>query len=347
MAAAIDYFAENVVIGENPLEIERLYWEMWERTTRVLGGLAHVALAGIDNALWDIKAKSLDVPVYELLGAKKNERVRLYWSHCGTHRIFRPDVVGVSHIDSYDGIAKLGEEVVRRGFTALKINIINPVSIGHGYAWNRMNKVSPSDIDEDTLGDAMKIVSTFREAVGPDIEIALDAACKFNTTGAIKLGRAMEPYNLLFLEEPIPPDDPEACLNVKEGTSTPICMSEGLYSTAQYRPYLELGAIDVAMPDIAWVGLTQGKKIAGQCEKNHIPVTPHSPHSPLCTLITAHFSVSIKNLLIQKIEVDDVAWRDKVISEPLKIKNGYLEQGEKLGYGVELNLNEIRRHPPK
>jgi L-alanine-DL-glutamate epimerase-like enolase superfamily enzyme len=124
--AAINYLA-NIIIEENPLEIERLYWKMWDRTTRVLGGIAHIALAGIDNALWDIKAKTLGLPVYELLGGKIREKIRLYWSHCGTHRVFRPEVVQKTRINSYEGIAKLGEEVLERGFTALKTPMEKPL----------------------------------------------------------------------------------------------------------------------------------------------------------------------------------------------------------------------------
>jgi galactonate dehydratase len=122
-------------------------------------------------------------------------------------------------------------------------------------------------------------------------------------------------------------------------------MSEGLYSPNSYRSYLELGAIDVAMPDIAWVGLTAGKKIADLCETYYVPVAPHSPHSPLCTYITGHFCASISNFLIQEIEVDDVPWRDKVISEPIKVQEGCLLLPDTPGFGVELDENEIARHP--
>jgi len=237
--------------------------------------------------------------------------------------------------------------VLERGFTALKTNLINPETIGHSYSWNKVTSNGPSNIDPVTLKDTVKLISTFRESVGPDTDIILDAACKFNTLSAVKLARAMEEYNLLFLEEPVPPNNPESCLYVKRSSSTPICMSEGLYSTAQYKPFLELSAIDIAMPDIAWVGLTEGKKIANQCATYHVAIAPHNPHSPLCTLITAHYSASIQNLLIQEIEVDDVPWRDKVISEPLRIKDGHLELNDKPGYGIEIDLEEIRKHPPK
>lgn len=344
VAEAIRYLA-GVVEGEDPRDIERLHWKMWERTTRALGGIAHVALAGIDNALWDIKGRGLGVPVYELLGGRFRERPRLYWSHCGTHRVFRPEVVGKTRIDTYEGISRLGEEVVERSFTALKTNIFNPETLGTAYPGSPRKRIGPAPRDRGTLRDAVRLVETFREAVGDEVDIILDAACGFNAPAATELARAMEPYELLFLEEPIPPDNPEACLAVKMSTSTPICMSEGLYSVNAYRPFLELGAIDVAMPDIAWVGLTEGRRIASLCQAHHLPVAPHSPHSPLCTIITGHFSVSTPNLLIQEVEFDDVPWRDSVLSEPLRIRDGHLELPDGPGFGVELDEDEIARHP--
>jgi galactonate dehydratase len=344
VAEAVRYLA-GIVEGEDPRDIERLYWKMWDKTTRALGGIAHVALAGIDNALWDIKGRLLGVPVYELLSGMFRERPRLYWSHCGTHRVFRPEVVGRPRIDSYEGISRLGEEVVGKGFTALKTNIFNPTTLGTAYPGSPRKTTGPAPMDRETLRDAVRLVETFREAVGDDVDIILDAACGFNAPAATELARAMEPYRLLFLEEPIPPDNPEACLAVKRSTRTPICMSEGLYSVNAYRPFLELGAIDVAMPDIAWVGLTMGRRIASLCEAYRLPVAPHSPHSPLCTIITGHFSASTPNLLIQEVEVDDVPWRDRVLSEPLRIREGHLELPDGPGFGVELVEDEIVRHP--
>lgn len=345
VAEAVRYLANTAVIGEDPRNIDRLYCKMWEKTTRVLGGIAHVALAGIDNALWDIKGKLLGVPVYELIGGRFRKKIRLYWSHCGTHRVFRPETVGKPRIESYEDIAKLGEEVVKRGFTALKTNIFNPKTFGTAYPGSPIRKIGLIDLDRGTLKDAVSLVETFRESVGEDVDIILDAACKFNVPAAIELARALEPYKLLFLEEPIPPKNPEACLNVKRATSTPICMSEGLYSPHSYKRFLELGAIDVAMPDIAWVGLTMGKKIASLCDTYHIPLAPHNPHSPLCTIITGHFSANVPNFLIQEVEVDDVPWRDEVISEPLKIRDGYLELPDAPGFGVEIDEDEIAKHP--
>ena len=344
VAEAVKFLSKQV-IGEDPRNIERLWWKMWDKTTRVLGGISHIGLAGIDNALWDIKAKALDMPVYDLLGGAYRRKLKLYWSHCGTHRVFRPETVGETKITDYEGIEALGKEVIDKGFTALKTNIFNPENPASGGPGSYRKGFSPTNIDKKTLRDAVTLVKTFRESVGNDVDIILDAACKFNTPGGIELAQGLEPYRLLFLEEPIPPENPEACLMIKKSTKTPICMSEGLYSPASYRRFLEIGAIDVAMPDVAWVGLTAAMRIAKLCQTFYIPIAPHSPHSPLCTLITGHFCASIPNFLIQELEVDDVPWRDKVLSEPLKIVEGCLELSDKPGFGVELNFDEINEHP--
>jgi L-alanine-DL-glutamate epimerase-like enolase superfamily enzyme len=340
-------FLSTEIIGEDPGDIERLWWKMWSKTTRLLGGIAQIGLAGIDNALWDLKGKALDVPVYELLGGPYREDLRLYWSHCGTHRVFRPEVVGKPGIDSYEGIEELGREVVERGFTALKTNIFNPTSPREGGLGSYRKGYYPANIDGRTLRDGVELIRSFRSGVEDEADIILDEAGKFDTPSGLKLARSLEPYNLLFLEEPIPPENPWACLEIKSSTTTPICMSEGLYSTNAYQGFLRLGAIDVAMPDIAWVGLTMGMRIARQCQTHYIPIAPHSPHSPLCTIITGHFCASIPNFLIQEIEVDDVPWRDQVISEPLKIEEGYLKLSGRPGFGVDLNLDEIEGHPIK
>jgi galactonate dehydratase len=344
IAAAVRYLA-RFVVGEDPTEIDRLYWLMWARTTRMLGGIAHIAIAGIDNALYDVKGKALGLPVHRLLGGRRRKRIRLYWSHCGTHRVFRPEIVGEKRIDSYKGIQKLGEEVVRKGFTALKTNIFNPEAPGNSGSGSYRSGFGVVPIDHQTIEDVVKLIKCFREGTGEDVDIMLDAACRFDVPSAIKLAKSLEPLGLLFLEEPIPPDDPDACLKVKSSSETPICMSEGLYSPNQYQLFLKKGAIDVAMPDISWVGLTTGMRIANLCDEYGISIAPHSPHSPLCTVITGHFSSCIPNFLIQEVEVDDVPWRDQVISKPLRIVDGSLELPKGPGFGVNIVEDEVDKHP--
>jgi len=332
-------------VGEDPNNIEKLYWKMYGKTIRGVGGIAHKAIAGIESALWDIKGKLLEAPVYELLGGLCREKIRLYWTHCGTARAFWSEIVGKPRVESYEDVAKLGEEVKRKGYTALKTNPFHPgrrVGAGTGSGIRAVNRT----LDKETKRDAVMIVKTFREAVGDEVDICLDVACRFDVPSAIELARSLEPYNLLWLEEPIPIENPEACLAVKSSTRTPICMSEGLYGTNGYRRFLELHAMDIAMPDFAWNGVSVGKKIANLCETYYVPIAPHNCHSPLCTIITAHLCASVNNFLVMEFDEDDVPWRDKIISEPLKIRDGHLELPTKPGYGVDLKLDEIRKHPP-
>jgi L-alanine-DL-glutamate epimerase-like enolase superfamily enzyme len=334
-------FLSYKLIGEDPKNIERLYWKMVSRTRGSWGGIAHKAISGIDSALWDIKGKLAGVPVYDLLGGLCRDKLRLYWSHCGTIRYNRPDLFGKS-INSFEDIVKIGEEVVRSDFTALKTNIFDP-----GIQPNEMDRPSVNQtMDNEDIRLAVKMVKTFREAVGEDVDICLDIGNRGDVPSAVRLARDLEQFNLLFLEEPLLMGNPEACLALKNSTRTPICMSEGLYGTNGFRRFLELQAIDIAMPDFAWNGVSMGKKIANQCETYYIPVAPHNCFSPLTTIISGHISASINNFIILEFDVDDVPWRDKVISKPLKIDKGYLRLSKEPGYGVDLDEDEINRHPP-
>ncbi|MGD0328868.1 MAG: mandelate racemase/muconate lactonizing enzyme family protein [Nitrososphaeria archaeon] len=328
----------QTVIGEDPNNIEKLWWKMYNQNIRAIGGIAHKALAGIDIALWDIKGKSLGVPVYELLGGRFHSQLRLYWTHCGWTRFLFNEVIGKPKLNTKEDIAKLGKEVVQRGYTGLKTNILDL----HGTGRSRQ---IGGQIDNQIIQDAIDIVGTFRESVGENLDIMLDVACMFNETSAIKLARALEPYNLLWLEEPVPIEDAGTCKTVRMSTKTPICMSEGLYQAVQFKPFLDLHAIDVAMLDIPWNGITGGKKIANLCEMYYMPVAPHNCHSPLATFINAHLCATLSNFLILELDVDDVPWRDEVVSEPIKVNNGYLELPTKPGFGVDLNEDEIAKHP--
>src|SRR5438445_13187132 len=117
---------EDLLVGEDPRATERLYWDMLRVVRQNLGGTSHKAIAGIELALWDVKAKALGVPVYELFGGPMRDRVRLYWSHCGTTRARHSEKLGLPPLRTYDDIVALGQEVVERGFTALKTNIVTP-----------------------------------------------------------------------------------------------------------------------------------------------------------------------------------------------------------------------------
>ena len=322
--------------------MEKLYWDMYRLTVMDFGGVAHKAIAGIDTALWDIKAKALGVPLYELFGGPLRDKVRLYWSHCGTYRAWFPDHLAGNppSLRTMEDIANLGREVVSRGFTALKTNMVvpgEPARVIWATEGNSLN------IDHDILEAVERLISTFRQAVGDKVDICLDLNFNFKTEGFIRIAKAVEPYNLMWLE--IDTYDPQALLQIKQSTSVPICSAETLFTSKGYKPFFELHAMDVAMVDVPWNGFTESRRIAALADIYEIPISPHNYYSHLSTLMSAHLCASVPNIRIMEIDVDSVPWKDDIITEPLDIKDGYLNIPNRPGLGADLNEKEIAKHP--
>lgn len=326
-----------LLVGVDPRAVESLYWQMFRLTRPNLGGVVQKAIAGIEIALWDIKAKALGVSVSELFGGPIRDRIRVYWSHCGTYRALYPDMVRSRGIRSFADIAELGAEVVERGFTALKTNMIVPgepastVWTADGNATHKICK------------DIEQLLSTFRSAVGDGIDIALDLNFNFRMEGSAQIARAAEPFNLMWLEMDC--YDPQALLAVKQSTRTSICSGESLYTMRQYKPFLDAHAMDIAMVDTAWNGFSESRRIAALADICEISVAPHNYYSHLSTLLSAHFAASVPNLKILEVDVDSVPWRDDLLTEPVEIVDGHLKLPTKPGLGADLNEREVRKRP--
>src|SRR5215469_5052102 len=164
---------ESILLGEDPRAIERLYWDMVRVFRQNLGGTSHKAIAGIELALWDIKAKALGVPVYELCGGPMRNSVQLYWSHCGTTRARNGEKLGLPPLRSYDDIVALGREVVARGFTALKTNIVVPGDPPSTYfpGFGRGGGSMDGVVTDDILERIERLIAAFSEGVGPGAQI--------------------------------------------------------------------------------------------------------------------------------------------------------------------------------
>jgi galactonate dehydratase len=336
---------KSLLLGQDPRPIERVYWDLYRATRQSPGGIAAKAMAGIDCALWDIKAKALGVPVYELFGGPTRDQVRLYWSHCGTTRARYGKVLGTPPLRSLDDIANLGREVVSRGFTALKTNIVLPGDPAQVFMPGFGGGSGTTDqVVTPTIIHAIEnLIGTFREAVGPDVDICLDLNFNFKTEACLRIAKAVEPFNLLWLE--IDMYDPDALLQIKRSTTTRICTGENFYTLRGYRPYFEKHALDVAMIDVPWNGFTQSKKVGDLAETYELNVAPHNYYSHLSTLMSAHLCAVLPNVRIMEIDIDDVPWKDDLITEPLDIKDGYLRIPTRPGWGADLNEREVAKHP--
>jgi L-alanine-DL-glutamate epimerase-like enolase superfamily enzyme len=271
------------------------------------------------------------------------DRLRLYWSHCGSVRATRWERIGVPRVETTDDLRALAEEVKARGFTAIKTNLFALKDRPDAPPLDYHTTEHPGHLPAPTRRNAEAVVGTFREALGPDIDIALDVAFRFKLGGAIKLAQAMEPYNLMWLETET--FDPQALRLIRESTKTTICTGESLFGTQGFKPYLELHAQDIIMPDLAWNGVTMGKKIADMAHAYDVLCAFHNCHSPITTLVTANVAATIPNFFICEIDVDDAPWRDDLMTHPFEITDGSLTVPNRPGLGSDLIESELLKHP--
>jgi len=332
------------LIGEDPRAYEMRFWDMIRRQRQSPGGIAAKAIAGIELALIDIKAKALGISVVELFGGPTRDKIRLYWSHCGTSRARAHQIIGVPPLRTMDDIAELGREVVRRGFTALKTNIVlpgDPASVyfgGFGAGPGTTDQVVTTPL----LRHIETLIGTFRDAVGPDVDINLDLNFNFKPESCMRIAKVLEQFKLLWLE--IDMYEPEAILQIKESTSTRICTGENLYYMRDYIPYFELHAADVFMVDVPWMGFSQAKKVGDLAEVYQLNVAPHNYYSHLASHIGASLCAVLPNVRIMEIDIDDVPWKDDLVTNKPEIVDGYMTIPSGPGWGTDLNEEVVKEH---
>ncbi|MDR1537099.1 MAG: mandelate racemase/muconate lactonizing enzyme family protein [Clostridiales bacterium] len=339
-------FLKQFLIGADPMNIEAIFWKNVNKCNRSIGGVSWKAIAGIDTALFDIKAKALGIPAWQLLGGKIRDKLELYWTHCGTGRnlLSKKGLSGKKQIKTLEDLKEFAYEVKESGFRAIKTNIMSLDGIKGGMPYGSPEKpeISSGMISNQELNTIEAIIRVFRDVCGNDLGIALDTGFTYKLGGAIKLAKRLEQFNMMWLEaESL---DPLALKTVRSNTSTPIVHGESLYGVHSYRPYLESYAQDALMTDLSWNGLTMGKKIADMAYAYDVAISPHNCHSPLTTYIAANLCASIPNFFILETDVEDVPWRDDIISFPYVIKDGCLAVPERPGLGTDLNEDELIKH---
>jgi L-alanine-DL-glutamate epimerase-like enolase superfamily enzyme len=332
------------LIGTDPRAFEMRFWDMYRATRQSPGGIAAKAIAGLDCAFIDIKAKSLGISVVELFGGPTREKVRVYWSHCGSSRARAHDIIGVDPIRSWDDITNLGKEVVERGFTALKTNIVqpgDPASVfGGGFAAGA--GTTDQVVTTPLLRHIETLIGTFRDAVGPDVGINLDLNFNFKIEAVQRIAKVLEQFDMLWLE--VDMYSPTALLQIKESTDTKICTGENLYYMRDYLPYFELHAADIFMIDVPWNGFSQSKKIGDLAEVYELNVAPHNYYSHLSSYHSASLCAVLPNIRIMEIDIDDVPWKDDLITNVPEIIDGYMTVPTAPGWGGDVNEDVAREH---
>ena len=330
-ATVIEKDLAPMLIGEDPLMIEGLWQKMFART-RQYGrrGLVMQAMSGIDIALWDIAGKVAKMPVYKLLGACR-DRVEVYASG-GFYQ------EGKSASD----LAGEAEGYRARGFKGMKMKVgRNPSTQTH-----LRQLIGNAAFCEVDPSEDLARVAAVRQALGPQAKLMVDVNCAWSPAFAIEMGRAMEPYHLYWIEEPVATDDIEGSAKVADALATPIAGYEtevGLYA---FRELISRGAVDIVQLDIAWSGgFSEGRRIAAYAQAHHRMVAPHAFAGAVLLVASLHFAASIANGLILEWDQNPNAIRDELLKEPLKLESdGTFKLPERPGLGIELDRAAVERY---
>jgi galactonate dehydratase len=340
----------QTLIGRDPRPIGRISADLAVLTRQAPLGVNQQAIAAIENALLDIKAKALGVPVYSLFGGPYRDRLTLYWSHCGTYRFRHAAAMGKPPIRSLEDVTRLGREVAERGFKALKCNIYR-FDAERPYVYG-IPTTDPAETFHPEMNVSSAVVqaireelAAFREGAGPAMGLLMDLNFNFKADGFLRVARAVEEFDMTWLE--LDTFDPGALASIRRGARVPIASLETIYGREHFKPFFEQYAVDVAIVDVIWNGMLESLRIAAMAEPYQVNVAPHNFYGHLCSYISANFCAAIPNFRIMEIDIDDVPWKDELVTNPPVIRDGHFLLPSAPGWGTDINEEAVRAHPPK
>jgi galactonate dehydratase len=321
VAGAVDDLAP-LLVGQDPRAIER-HWQTMVRGSYFRGGIVQMsAIAGIDQALWDIKAKDLGLPLFELLGGPVRDRVRTYVN-------LGSELGGDARDpESWSDAARACREA---GFDAMKVYPLAPVRSLEGTA---------------AVREAAALLERVRGAAGDDADVMVDLHGRTSPALAIQVGLAMIDSRPLFLEEPCQPGNADAVAEVSRALPIPIATGERLCSGQEFRELLERRACAVIQPNACYCGgITGFLRIAAQAEASFVAVAPHNPNGPIGSMVSIHLALAVSNVFILEQVRDDVPWRRDIVGGALGAVDGYVSPPTGPGIGVGIDDAVATAHP--
>lgn len=324
---------EKMLVGKNPLNVHRLFEDI-RRSGFFAGaqsGMYIAVLSAVESALWDLAGKALGLPVYQLLGGKFRDQIRVY---CDT-------ALYQSNLPAPKEFGEVAKRTKEMGFTAIKFDLDQSKDPNKYDAYNWT--ASPAELQR--MVDQM---ASARDAVGPNIDICADMHGRYDATTGERVAKLLEPLNLMWLEEPIPAENVEAYKKITDSTSTPICAGENLYLAHGFRRLLELGAVDIIMPDLQKAGgLGEGQRIANLANLYYVPFAPHMVASFLGAMAAAHVCASVPNFMVLEWQIyfhTNPMFDEIVTYDGTKVKDGFIPLSEKPGIGVEINEEGMKKY---
>jgi len=367
LTAVIHEFAA-ILIGEDPASIDRLLRRMHASTVYASPGLVFHAINGIETALLDLIGKKYKQPVWQILGGKYRDHVRVYADcHAGealesiTPMLLprtpawmgkasdekRKSVVSLKHHGwdastqdhlTPESYARRATEMVARGFRILKFDVDVPTP----YETDEYNR----DLSAPEIEHMASLVAATRAAVGQEIGLAVDCHWNYSVQAAIDLARAVEKYKLMWLEDPVPPENIRAIGVVQRNTRTPIATGENHYLRLDFERLITEGGLRILAPDVQKVGLWNGRKLADLADLHYVNLTFHNISSPLGTMAGVHLSAAIPNVLALEWHAASVPFFDELVKNangPM-IQNGKIAVPDRPGLGMELDLDVAHRY---
>lgn len=324
---------ERRLINQNPLNVHKIFEDL--RRGGVFqgaqAGMYIAVLSAIETALWDITGKALGVPVYQLLGGKFRDKIRVY---CDT-------ALYQQNLPTPEDFAKAALDAKKMGFNAIKFDLdqFNDPKKYDRYNWT----ASPGELQR-----MVDQITAAREAVGPEIDICCDMHGRYDAITGQQVAKRLEHLNLMWLEEPIPAENAEAYKIIADSTSTPICAGENLYLAYGFRRLLEIGAVDIIMPDLQKAGgLGEGQRIANLSNLYYVPFAPHMVASYLGAMASCHVCASVPNFMVLEWQTyfhTNPMFKEIVSYDGPMVEEGFITLSEKPGIGVDINEEGMKKY---
>ena len=316
----------DLLAGDDTSRIEAIWHKVFRAFTYMGSrGMTTAVASGIDIALWDIRGKELKLPIYQLLGGAVREDIPLY-----THP---------PRATTVEESARLAKETVDIGYKAIKTD-----PFWEEKAVTQTTYLS-GQISPEGEQKGVDIIAAIREAVGPKVEVMIDAHAHYNVPTAVRLATRLAPYNLTWFEEPVPPESYHALKQVRQQVPVRICVGERLHTRFEFVPIFENQLADYIMPDVTWTGgITELKKIANLAEAYYIPITPHDASGPINIMAGAHTMMTVPNFYRLESARLFVETYSSFLVTPLDIRDGTLYVSDRPGLGIEFDMEYLRKN---
>ena len=329
------------IIGKDPRSVEQHYTNMVRSSRSAYGGATWMAIAGIELALWDVKGKAMGIPVHELVGGPTRSEQKVYWSHLVSFQSTNYKALGREPLRNYDDIKALMRMALDAGYDTVKTNIQIP---GDPFRTISQGTTGPHDqvLSRDLQNAAVRQISAMREEAGPDAHICLDVNVNFKAEAQIRLGQALEPYDLMWME--IDNLDAESLRMVKNATRTPICSGEQKLGPLNYLELLQNRSMDFMKLDVQWQGFIPARRAANMAELFDINVAPHNYNSHLSNFQTMNLCASINNVRISESDPVQAPWREELFTVLPEVNNGMMKIPTGPGWGTDLREDVAKKY---